>query len=313
MRVYVWGPEGGLKQLPELIKWDICHGFGEACDSFEGQFIYKYGMIDQLHTATDIRAEHDGRVVFRGRVDEFRVEASSAGCTVELSARGLQALMLDCEAESADYYGADLDYILSRHVHPLGITDVDCGSAAGTAALFTVESGESHWGVLREFAEFCCGVKPRFSPEGRLVIDGEQLGRELKIDHKTAVKSIVYGEERYGVISRVRVKKYSSGVAVDVENPEFIALGGQCERVINVPKRTSYDAMRYTGEYQIKRSMEGYQTCQVVLPQCFAAFPGDRVKMEGSPIGLTGEFIVTATCCRGSGDGAVTEIEMRKI
>lgn len=313
MKAYVYDCRGNGWSLPTIVSWDMCHGFGEACDSFELEFLYTYGMLPVLSEAVEFKAKFDGRTVFRGRVDEFEVDASAEGCLVKLRGRGMQALLLDNEAESADYFGADLDYILSRHVLPLGINDIDTTGAEGTAASFSVDSGVSHWSVLRQFAEFCCGVSPRFAPDGTLVLDGESGGGEIEIGGKTPVTGMAYREDRYGVISSVRVKKYSAGVYADVENPEFIAKGGRCQRVINVPKKTGYDAMRHTGEYQIKESMKDHKLCFVTMPGCFLAFPGDRVTMRSSPIGLTGEFLVRSSRCRCDGRGAVTELEMRRI
>jgi len=312
MEAYIYDCDGEKWELPRLLSWDISHGFGSPCDSFEIEFLYRQDMPEVLERAVEMEATHAGRVVFHGRVDEFEATADSGGARVKLRGRGMQALMLDNEAESADYYYCDLGYILSRHAEAVGIKKI-AESEGGNAERFSVENGWSHWKAFSSFAEFCCSLRPRFAPDGTLVPDGEEGGGVYKVDGKTAIISQSYNIDRYGVISRAVVKRRYSGVESVSENAEFTALGGCCSRIVNVPKSTGFDAMRHEGDYQIKKSMEGYCRCRICVAECFAAFPGDTVEMTASPLGITGRFLVTATRCTGSGKGAFTEIEMRKI
>ena len=61
----------------------------------------------------------------------------------------------------------------------------------------------------------------------------------------------------------------------------MIARGGQCRRVVYTPGQSTWAAMRYTGEYQIRRSREEERTSlEVKLPGTFLAFPGDSVRLE---------------------------------
>ena len=66
----------------------------------------------------------------------------------------------------------------------------------------------------------------------------------------------------------------------------MIAKGGQCRRVIYTPGRSTWDAMRYTGEYQIRQSRQEEQAVTVELPGSFGAFPGDRVTLHLEKLGL---------------------------
>lgn len=313
MEAYIYDCSGSKWLLPELLKWDISHGFGSPCDSFELEFVYSADFLPHLSEAVELEAVHDGRTVFYGRVDSFEARCGTAGATVKMAGRGMQALLLDNEAESADYYYPDMDYILARHVKALGLSKIDGDGASGSAVRFNVGNGWSHWKALSSFAEFCCGLRPRFAPDGTLVLNGEAGGRVYRIDGKTAVVSQSYGEDRYGVISHVLMKRRYTNIESRVENADFAALGGRCLRVVNVPKSTGYDAMRHEAEYQIKKSMENYSLARITVADAFPVFPGDRVEMESSPLGLSGKFLVTATRCTGSGKGVCTEIEMKII
>ena len=73
---------------------------------------------------------------------------------------------------------------------------------------------------------------------------------------------------------------------------EMIAKGGQCRRVVYTPGQSTWAAMRYTGEYQIRQSREEELTIELGLAGCFPAFPGDTVRLELGAMGLSGEYRV---------------------
>ena len=99
-------------------------------------------------------------------------------------------------------------------------------------------------------------------------------------------------EDHYGVLTEALVIDKRQNVSYSVQNPEMIAKGGQCRRVIYTPGRSTWDAMRYTGEYQIRQSRQEEQAVTVELPGSFGAFPGDRVTLHLEKLGLTGLYRV---------------------
>ena len=313
MKAFVYDAGGSGWQLPALLRWDVSHGFCSPCDSFEVEFVYAPEMLEILKAACRFRGEWEGTTVFFGVVDELELSAGETGCTCTLRGRGMQALMLDSEAESADYYDADTDYILRRHVYACGVTDADPGAYDTARATFSVSAGESHWSVVSRFAEFCLGLRPRFSAEGTLLLDGDDSGRIFTVSGRTPVTAMSYVQERYGVISRALVKNRTSGGAtVTVDNEQFQAIGGNCVRIVSVPRKTAYDAMRHTGSYRIAKSGENFLRCRLTVPQCFAAFPGDRAVLLETPLGITGSFKVLSSRCFADGSGAGTVLELRQ-
>ena len=88
------------------------------------------------------------------------------------------------------------------------------------------------------------------------------------------------------IIDKTRNLSYS------VKNSDMIAKGGQCRRVIYTPGNRTWAAIRYTGEYQIKKSREDEKTVTVTLPGNFLAFPGDRVSLNLERMGISGDFRV---------------------
>lgn len=312
MEAIIYDAAGTVRTLPALLRWDISHGFCSPCDSFEVSFLYDAPLLGPLKAACRFRAVHDGRTVFFGVVDEFEASANAGGCVCTLRGRGMQAPLLDSQAESAEYFGADIAYILSRHAFPFGVTDVLAAGLEGMSASLEVSSGESHWSVLSRFSEFCLGVTPRFTPEGTLVLDGGDSGRRFTVAAATPVTAQTFAQDRYGVLSEVLVKNRYLGTALTVENGDFLAMGGKRVRVINVPRKTGFDAMRHTGAYQIAKSRAGLIRCRLTLPALFAAFPGDRAVLEHTPLGVTGEFYVSASRCFANGTDAGTVLDLRQ-
>lgn len=292
---YLTSYTGETSELPALLSWDVSHGLGSPCDAFEISFLYDTAMLQTLSGAVRFRGEHEGTTVFSGVVDEFELEAGSGGMTATVRGRGLAALLLDNEAEAAEYYSATLAFILERHVYPWGISEVRTKTLPAIG-VFTVESGASQWRVLEDFAWFGGGVRPRFSKEGVLLLNDEE-GQNLAIGSSGAVSCQLYRERRYGVISSALVKNSARGISSSVDNAEFIKRGGLCRRVVNVPRNTYYDAMRHTGEYQIERSQEGSLVCELTVDAQFAAFPGDAVSLDGSALGIAGQFKVSESRC----------------
>jgi len=309
MTAFLTDFKGGTWQAPPLAAWNFLHGFATSCDSFEISFVYSPEMLEALKGAVRFRAEHDGRTVFFGIVDEVEISADYQGFVACARGRGMQALLMDSEALPSDYAAADLDYILKRHVIPFGICDIDRGGVSARGVKMSVSSGRSHWSVLSDFLSFSAGVRARFSREGVLVLNGEAGGETRLVSAKTPISSQRLRQDRYGVLSEVAVQSRFSGRTYVCENAPFKGIGGRCERVVSVPKYTGLDVMRYTGEYQIKKSMEGLESCSITICELFAAFPGDILTITDSPIGLVGDFLVRKTRCWADGKSAGTVIE----
>lgn len=312
MEVRIIDAAGAAYALPQLLRWEVSHGFCSPCDSFEAAFLYDAGALDALRAAVRLQACFEGETVFAGIVDEVEARADGSGAFAIVRGRGMQALLLDSEAESADYYNVDADFVLDKHARSFGVTDIDFGGCAGKRASLSVRSGESHWSVVQRFAEFCLGTQPRFTPQGRLLLDGAHSGRSLTIDDKIPVTAQSFVQERYGVVRRAIVINRALGARTVVENADFAALGGMRERVVNVPRKTGFDAMRHSGVYQITRSGRDFVRCRLTLPQCFAAFPGDTVLLDNSPLGVRGEFFADASRSFANGADSGTVLELRQ-
>lgn len=94
------------------------------------------------------------------------------------------------------------------------------------------------------------------------------------------------------MLTEVLVIDKTRNVSYSVQNRDMLDRGGQCRRVVYTPGQSTWAAMRYTGEYQIRRSREEELTIELGLAGCFPAFPGDTVRLELEAMGLSGEYRV---------------------
>ena len=299
---------GCTAELPILLSWDIRHGLGNPCDAFDVSFIYNPSILKLLSDATRFKAVYNDETVFFGVVDDFTVSADDAGMIATVSGRGMGALLLDNESVPAEYFYASLPFILDHHVYPWGIDQVKT-SDIPTCTVFTVSAGSSQWKILEDFVWFSGGIRPRFSRDGILLLDNSP-GKNLLVDKNTAVFSQKYTEQRYGVISSVLVNNKALNISSIVENQEFSARGGNCRRVVSVPRNTFYDVMRHTGNYQLERSREEQLVLEISLLQPFAAFPGDTLTIEDSPLGVCGSFLVSESRCWANKNGGGTVLTL---
>ena len=72
--------------------------------------------------------------------------------------------------------------------------------------------------------------------------------------------------------------------------------------------RSSADARRYTGEYQIAQSALEQLEIEAELPFPFAAFPGDRAELQLPRLQLAGTYEVVRARCRLDGEGERTNL-----
>ena len=270
--------DGAQYVLPTPVAWQLDYGLGTPCDSFWVKVLWSAGQEDRLADGVRVQVWQDGALRFVGVVDECQCLWSQQGCTAELTGRGLQALLLDNQAEAADYGQATLEEILRRYVTPYGIAlerPVTLPAVWG----FSVASGSSCWTVLYDFARYYGGATPRSTPGGKLALHPFPDQAPLQLDAAAPVTRLVRRDKRYGVLSQVTVKDVTGWQRQTEVNEDFQRRGGQCSRVILLPKNTGYQARRYQARFQLDRSLADLLLVEVTVALPFAAWPGDLVHL----------------------------------
>ena len=204
MKGYLTTCDGAQFELPTLLKWEFSYTGSVPCDSFTLRCAYEPAMAETLRRAVRFTAREDGTVEFAGVVDECGVTCDEKGLQLEVSGRGMAALLLDNEAESVSYQWATMEEILKNHVTPYGI--VCTGYDAVTAAArYRVANGSSQWKALNDFAALHGGIAPYFDKTGALEVKKNRKGARVSIDAKTPVTALSYCDKRYGVIAEALV------------------------------------------------------------------------------------------------------------
>ena len=301
--------DGTRYRLPALVEWRFEYTAGVPCDSFSLKCLWEAGLEQVLSDAVELTAEENGETVFHGVVDEFETKWNGDGSVLTLSGRGMAARLLDNEAEGADYLTATAEDILRDHVLPYGVEVGERGQLPAVSN-FSVRSGSSEWSVLYDFARYYGGVTPRFDRFGRLCLAPWGDGETRLLNDAVAVTEFSYREKRYGVLSEILVRDKTRFAVERVENGRFSARGGRCRRVMTMPGRTAFQAMRYSGEYQLRRSESEWIRAEATIPQLFFAWPGDLVNLERSGFGKNGVYRVLEAVVTGDGRGGRTKLAL---
>ena len=309
MRGYVTDAAGQEWILPVPTAWRMEYTAGTPCDSFWLRCPWEAGNPTSPRDWGRFTARYQGETVFTGVVDECELSLSAAGRVLEISGRGMAALLLDNEALGQDYQTATLDDILRDHVTPYGIRTAS-GAGLPPVSQFSVAAGSSEWAVVRDFAHYHGGVSPRFDRLGRLVLTPWPQGGEKLLGDGTAVTELVCRDKRYGVLSQVLVRDRFSGAVQPVEHREFAAAGGQARRVLTMPGRSSYKAMRYSGQYQLDRAAAEWERLEVQVAQPFCAWPGELMRLQRSGWERNGLFRVAASAVGMVEKGHWTRLEL---
>lgn len=307
IRCWVTLGTGGQMELPTAVSWRFCYGTDTPCDSFFLRCLWERGQEKLLSAACRFCAEWEKERVFTGVVDEFAVICGRDGLYLELSGRGMAALLLDNEAMPAEYQRCTRADIVADHVAPYGVEAVGGGQLPAVAG-FTVTSGESEWSVVRRYACYYGGMVPRFDRQGRLMLDGHRGGQVLRIRDADAVTGWEYREERHGVLSQVAVRRRTTQGTQWVSDPRFAAEGGRARRVITVPNTTGTAAMRYTADYQLRAARRGRVRMKITLAGAFLAWPGELAEVELRDFGANGQYRVAQTQAFCGSEGLATTL-----
>lgn len=299
--------DGERFALPTPLAWELNYGLGSPCDSFWVKTLWTPGQEERLAAGTRMQVMEGGGTVFTGVLDECQCQWSQEGCVAEFSGRGMQALLLDNQAGAVDYGQASLGEILRGYVSPYGISlekEVYLPPVWG----FSVGSGSSCWKVLYDFVRYHGAATPRFTREGKLALHPWADGEPVALEAGAPVTRFLWKYQRYGVLSQVTVRDTTGWNPQVVRNAAFQAQGGQCSRVMLLPRKTAYQARRYNAQFQLDRSKARMETVEVTLAMGFAAWPGDLVQLTRPGWSRNGRYRVLESRVRLDGEGLRTTL-----
>lgn len=301
-------------ELPELLEWNILRTGGVPCDSFEVLCLYSAEMAEPLHLAESFLALAGDALLLHGVVDEYVItQSAEQGRIVRICGRGTACRLLDNESRPLTYQAATLEEILRNHVTPYG---VQCfrKAAVRSDGVYTVAAGSSQWKAVENFCRAYGGFSPRFNRRGELIAEPEETdGERIIISDSTELRKLSKRENHYGVLSEVLVIDKTRGVSHTVKNEDYLRRGGQRRRVLYTPGQSTWAAMRYTGEYQIRESRKNEVELELELVGTLDAEPGSTVELHRSDCGLQGIYRLAEAEQRGSAsEGAVTVLRLKE-
>ena len=94
------------------------------------------------------------------------------------------------------------------------------------------------------------------------------------------------------------------------EATDFLRMGGRCRRVMTMPGRSSYQAMRYSGQFQLDRSAAELVRMEAVVPVLFYGKPGDLVRIQRSDWDRNGSWRVVEASVQADEAGGRTRLEL---
>ena len=184
------------------------------------------------------------------------------------------------------------------------------GYALPAVNRFSVAAGSSEWSVVYDFARYYGGVLPRFDREGRLVLSPWSGGAPLVLGDSTPVTELTVTDKRYGALSAVWVRDRYRDHVEKVTDPDFLAQGGSARRVITVPGRGDWQAMRYTGRYQLERAGRERLRIRAEIPELFWAWPGELVQVGRTGFDRNGLYRAAKVTVRADKNGGRSRVEL---
>lgn len=309
MDCYIICHDGATYALPTPITWQFTYGTGTPCDEFSLTTLWGTELDGTLGKGTRFYATEGDVTLFYGVVDEYRYQWDDNGGVMTLCGRGMAALLLDNESLAVDYLVATWADILQNHVTPYGIHVVN-HTTLPAVSNFSVDHGSSEWQVLYDFCCYHGGVVPRFDKTGQLVVGNDPNSTTLSLTDGIPLRSLTYQETRYGVISEVLVRDGSTDTIQQVLNEDWISQGGQCRRVITLSGKNSYQALRYSGSYQIEASQEEQVLLTITLGEAFVGEPTQLVTLSLSQPALSGTYQISQIETGLDSDGVYTKLTL---
>lgn len=308
MTGYLTDYSGQRYKLPAFLSWEVNHTDGDSgTDSFEIKLPYEKSMKNPLEDAVYFTLEYKKDTVFYGIVDEYEVNIDHRGRTVTVSGRGMGARLLDNRCTGVEYGSCTLSDMLRSYVLPYGVETGVCDALPPMYG-YSVSVNESCLSALSGYTRFAGNITPRFSKDGKLMITRKK-GSRYNIDI-SSVAEFNLRSRRYGVLSEVKVVT-ADGVKQTAKNEKFYATGGNASAVVTVPRKTSWDMVRYTGAYQLEKSERGRYALEITVNELFPCFPADVCVIDCDYC-EKGEYTVCETCCFGDEHGYGTTIKLIK-
>ncbi len=296
---------GKTHQMPQLLSLQVDVDEGVPADAL-------YALFPYVSTAELCRITlyDEDKPVFIGVIDEEEHICGSRGTYLKISARSPAAHLLDNEAMPCEYDHPSLSMMFERYAKPF---DIRLGTESDEVFFGEqrVTKGTSCWKALKNFCIACYLTPPRISSVGVLYPKGLEHG-DVTVFGTEGVPytHLREAKKRCEEISAVHVKASNSGTySLAIENRAAKNRGVCRERYLNAVLTESpmkcADAMIDNGDV---KSYAVYLRCK----GCLLGTEGNRVVISDPVLGDRDDLYISAVHYRMKGDGAYSNITLKR-
>lgn len=221
------------------------------------------------------------KLVFKGIVDEQIETISQKGRLLEISARSMEAVLLDNEAMPKNYLSPDIGVLMEFNFSPLGFEKYIGGDNPKSGNI-VISKGTSEWDVLKQYAQNLLGVVPKINSESVIDVSGEKSEDLLYVSNSGENKflSLKHSRKRYKLISEIYIRTDRfGGYGMCVKNDKAISLGVQRRRCVNTADSRNVSAGAC--EKTIESTNKEYETVSLVLSGAILPKLGTKTVIEG--------------------------------
>ena len=305
---YLKDKAGSTTALPALLQWRILLTDGDPCDAFSLCVLYEPELLPILREACGFYAMEGARRVFTGVVDDYEISMTKKGLLAEITGRGMAAKLLDTQVRAAEYQSAQLSDILGAYVTRCGVEVAECDTMPPVRQ-FVIETGYTCWQVLSGFCRHSAGIFPRFSADGRLIL--QKKGRDGSLTIRNCAESVWFSDDRYATVATEILVNTRNGSQQEASNAAFIARGGGRVQVVGTTG-SKVRAIWRTAEQRIEDAARNTRQLSVRIPGSFLASPTETVTVQLDALGLSGQFVVRSAESVCDENGATCLLTMRE-
>lgn len=278
-------------------------------DDITIMFPYDKKITDSINLIT---AENNGKLVFKGTIDEIENIKNDRAVITRIKARSMAGVLLDNEAEPVTYDNVTADFIFGRHLLPFGIDDFVADSTPLWDNL-KIYKGMTHWQVYENFCKNLYGSVPRITSDGVAVFNGGEFDEVLCFSDNSlgiGYYSINEDNKKYKLISKVMLKLKSFGGYVgSIENKNTDCKGITRVRLVNATADTSPVD---TADKIIAHSNEDSYSVTLKCAGCLIDIMGNPCVVKDSVLGTKENLVVSKLRYVLDTDGENTSVELKR-
>lgn len=267
--------QGRVTELKAPLKVSFVSSENAPADQLSAVFAVS-GRVGELYSAEVL----DGNErIFYGLIDSISEEQDKSGVLLSISARSLEAVLLDNEACPCTYCMPSMPLLMKKHFRPLGFESFIGNDRAFNGEL-VISKGMSEWAVLKSFCEDFLGTEPVLDRSGVIDVSGVKNPETLRLSRDKII-SLKKTRNKCRLISDVHIRTYSGGdYELPLKNGRAESLGIKRVRYIDVTGSSGKTVLSV--KKMIEKANRGYETVTAECAGRYICRPAAKLVIDGS-------------------------------